>query len=291
MPSPVPITVIGGYLGAGKTTVVNHLLAQGRRLGVIVNDFGALAVDAEVLGSTDDGVISLPNGCVCCSLGADLAAALDRLLEFEPEHIVVEVSGVADPAATAAWCTVPRFSHGGVIVLAAADTVRNQATDRYVGGDVRRQLQGADLVVLTKVDLVDNRDLAEVAAWVDRESGGAPQLTAAHGDVPVDVVLGQLGATSQPVPPREHEAAYARWAWSSTEPVDAEALAEFVAGLPDEVLRLKGRVLVAGSEGHAEVQVAGRHREIRERPEIAISESGLVAIAVGAELNLEAPRS
>ncbi len=78
----IPLTVIGGYLGAGKTTMLNHLLRHpdGRRIGVIVNDFGSLAIDASLLGDVaDDGVISLPNGCVCCTVGAGLHEALDAL--------------------------------------------------------------------------------------------------------------------------------------------------------------------------------------------------------------------
>ena len=92
----IPITVLGGYLGAGKTTLLNRLLADSgdRRIGVIVNDFGALAIDVELLGGPDrDGVVSLPNGCVCCTLGTDLFVALRTLADrvAPPDHVVIEV--------------------------------------------------------------------------------------------------------------------------------------------------------------------------------------------------------
>ena len=99
---PVPILLVAGFLGAGKTTVVNHLLAhaEGRRIAAVVNDFGAINIDAELIAGAGDGVVSLSNGCICCSLEGDLLRTLATLLRRDPrpELIVIETSGVADPA-------------------------------------------------------------------------------------------------------------------------------------------------------------------------------------------------
>ena len=99
---PVPILLVTGFLGAGKTTVVNHLLAHaaGRRIAAVVNDFGAINIDAELIAGASDGVVSLSNGCICCSLEADLLRTLAALLRRDPppEFIVIETSGVADPS-------------------------------------------------------------------------------------------------------------------------------------------------------------------------------------------------
>src|SRR6478672_12032022 len=99
---PVPILLFTGFLGAGKTTIVNHLLAhaEGRRIAAVVNDFGAINIDAELIAGASDGVVSLSNGCICCSLEGDLLRTLAALLrrDPQPEFIVIETSGVADPS-------------------------------------------------------------------------------------------------------------------------------------------------------------------------------------------------
>ena len=101
----LPVTVIGGYLGAGKTTLVNHLLrhAGGRRIAVLVNDFGALPIDADLIEARDGDLLAIAGGCVCCSYGSDLMDALAALLERSPrpDHLVIETSGVALPGSVA----------------------------------------------------------------------------------------------------------------------------------------------------------------------------------------------
>ena len=207
-PLPLPAVVIGGYLGAGKTTLVNHLLrhAGGRRIAVLVNDFGEINIDAELIegGSALAGeVLSLAGGCICCSFGADLVGALARLQQRRPrpDLVLIETSGVGLPAAVARTAKLaPGMRIEGIVVLADASLLRRQAAERYVGETVRQQLREADLVLVGKTDLVDAAALAELTAWL-REGGlSAPVVPAQFGEVAPEVVLGLLAVDADAAP-------------------------------------------------------------------------------------------
>jgi len=190
-----PVTVIGGYLGAGKTTLVNHLLrqAQGVRLAIMVNDFGALPIDADLITAREEDVISIAGGCVCCSFGSDLMAALMRLPARvpPPEHVLIETSGVALPGAVARSVRLlGDYALDGVIVLADAETVRARAADRYMGDTIERQLADADLIVLNKADLVAPAALAAARTWLESRFARARVLSAVRAQLPAAIVLG-----------------------------------------------------------------------------------------------------
>src|ERR1700754_2593009 len=150
---PVPVLLVTGFLGAGKTTVVNHLLAhaEGRRIAAVVNDFGAINIDAELIAGASDGVVSLANGCICCTLEGDLLRTLAALLRRDPrpEYIVIETSGVADPADIVRnlmdpliWQEAPLEP---VLCVVDATTPAKALNDDVL---VRSQLRAADVVAL-----------------------------------------------------------------------------------------------------------------------------------------------
>ncbi|MEO7203016.1 MAG: GTP-binding protein, partial [Candidatus Tumulicola sp.] len=125
---PIPVAVIGGYLGAGKTTLLNALLrnANGLRYAVLVNDFGSVNIDGEMIASSGTRAIELTNGCMCCTIGGDLILALQELVTRDavPERIVIEASGVADPRAIARLAAChPALYVQGTVVIADAETI------------------------------------------------------------------------------------------------------------------------------------------------------------------------
>jgi G3E family GTPase len=226
-----------------------------------------------------DDLISLPNGCVCCTVGAGLHEALDTLAAAEPrlDHVVIEVSGVADPSVAAAWGTVPPFEPAGVVVLADATSVVQRSRDRYVGGEVERQLAGADLVVVTKVDARDDAGVDEVERWIANTSGGAPSIRVIDGEVPADVILGvRPSADRSSVASGGHGAHYVSWSWTSDNLIARADLDAFASSLPPEVLRVKGRVHLDDG-GWVDVQVVGRRVDVT--PGAPADRTELVAIA------------
>lgn len=283
-------TVLGGYLGAGKTTLLNRLLQanSGSRLAVIVNDFGDIGIDVDLVVDRDGDTISLANGCICCNLSEGLAVVLAGLRERagEIDHVIVEASGVSDPARIGDYAAPFGFELRGVIVLADAEQVRRRARDKYVGTTVVGQLRGADLVVLTKVDLVDDVQLQDLRAWLATTLPGTPVVESIRGELPSPLVLGDVqpstsGTGADPAPPHDYDV----WSGSSATALDRSAVTDFVEGLPAGVLRAKGIVHLADDPGHRYVlQVVGRRSEFTrdrawladEQPETRLVVLGLV---------------
>jgi G3E family GTPase len=200
---PLSTIVLGGYLGAGKTTLLNHLLrhAQGRRIAVMVNDFGAVGIDADLIESSDGEVMSLAGGCICCSVGSDLVAALMGLAQRvpPPDLVLIETSGVALPGSVARGARLaPGIEIDAVVVLVDAETIRLRANDRHVGDTVVQQLAEADLLVLNKIDLVDAPALATTRHWLAGIAPHARIIESVEARVPAELILGLVDETEAP---------------------------------------------------------------------------------------------
>ena len=245
MTAPVPLTVVGGYLGAGKTTLINGLLrgASGRRLAVLVNEFGALPIDEDLIIARSENLMSIAGGCICCAFGDSLTDALTGFagMETRPDHILVEASGVAIPSSIAATASlVNGVELHGNVVLADAQTVRGRARDRFMGDTIRRQLAGADIVVLTRSELVDRDGMDAVTAWVASETGHDNVVTSTKRQVPVDVLL-DLGPTTARASDVGHEDVfYDSLVLQPKTPLDARELARRLVDERLGVIRAEG---------------------------------------------------
>jgi G3E family GTPase len=286
-PSPaIPVVVIGGYLGAGKTTLVNHLLRTGTGLRtlVLVNDFGAVAVDAELIEADEGEVLTLVNGCVCCSLSSPLAETFEtiRAMRPPPELVVLETSGVADPAPVAHHAMTPGFRLDGVVVVADAATVRRRAADELVGRTVLRQLAAADLVVVNRADLATPAQLAGLGSWLDEVAPGTDRVLTEHGRVPPEAVIGAGGGA--PALSTEALPVHDRWIWNPGRPVDRGELEAVLDALPSSVVRVKGivaltdeptRRTVVQRVGRWRTMTPGRPWEVGEAPRSSLVVLGL----------------
>jgi G3E family GTPase len=307
-PKRLPLTVIGGFLGAGKTTLLNRWLrhAGGQRLAVLVNDFGALNIDAALIAANTGETIALSNGCVCCQIGDDLSAALIRVLESAErfDAVVIEASGVSDPWRIAQLGRAdPGLALDGVIVLVDACAAQAQWRDPLLTDTIERQLKAADLIVVNKIERVADAERAALGAWIESIAGPVPRVETTDAAVPLALLSGLAlpeaarahvhaaacdpdhhdhhghdhGAADDP----HHGALFDTWSCRPAGRFEAGALRAWLRDTPAGLLRLKGVLRTTGpdgSDGWSELQFAGRHGALRRTGE---PRDGAALVAIG----------
>ncbi|WP_179404198.1 CobW family GTP-binding protein [Burkholderia guangdongensis] len=304
--APIDLAVVGGYLGAGKTTVVNAILQapHGRRIAVLVNDFGAVNIDARLVRARGDDVIELDNGCICCTIGGALVDALTRVAarDDRPELLLIEASGVADPAKIAQIGLLNgAFRLTSVLVVADAVALTRTLADPLVGAMAQRQLDGASAVIVTKLDLLapgareralaDVRALAPTDIVVAAEHGRIPLALLFDAAVPDERALFRAERWHRRID-TDAMPAFSSIALDAPDVLDKARLRAWLKALPRTVLRAKGIVRItdagdaAGDVGNVSTrlcQVAARRLRLTSLKEegVAMRDGDGVIVFIG----------
>jgi G3E family GTPase len=250
----VPVLLVAGYLGAGKTTLLNHLLANpgGRRIAAIVNDFGAIDIDAGLLGTVSDGVVSLKNGCICCSLQGDLLRTLASVIKraSPPDAIVIETSGISDPAEI-----IRNLMDPVIFKVAPLETVVTLVDARRVLDEAelalnalwRSQLRAADFVLLTKTDLLEDEERGRIVEVIGKHKPASVVFDVVGGVVAPDLLfsraVGEPRLTPKPAPSASEP--FASVSWTSQAPLSLTRFQHVVSTLAPRTLRMKGLFVFA----------------------------------------------
>jgi cobalamin biosynthesis protein CobW len=303
--SKIPATVITGFLGVGKTTLIRHLLenAKGRRIALIINEFGDLGIDADLIegcgieGCEDGDIIELANGCICCTVADEFLPTMEALIDRDlaPDHIVIETSGLALPKPLIKAFNWPeirsRVTVDGVVAVidSAAvaagrfadnpETVGTPDHDNPLEEVFADQLLAADLVILNKADAIDDAAMAGVRSIAAADlRPGVKTIDATHGVVDINIVLGLDAKAEDDVAMRrshhdgedghDHDD-FESFTVELADVADPEDLHERLADLTTahDILRVKGFVHVQGKDMRHVVQGVGpRIERYYDRP-------------------------
>lgn len=296
MTRKLPVTVIGGFLGAGKTSLINRLLTCGadRRTAVLVNDFGAVGIDERLIESRDTGVMTLTNGCICCSLQSDLVEQVHEIVRRGGpafDHLIIEASGVSDPGEILRALGYPRIR--GLITVSSVVTVVDATRFGLMTGEPRqlaeRQILAADLVLISKSDIAapdqaaSTRLACEALGARCLESAGAPalwELLLALERQPEFRLDPETSGASA-------ESLFEQWSFSEPGPYRLRALRSTLASLSPEIYRAKGFIhLQEVPDANCVVQVVGDRVEIRRADEES-DEHRDVLVFIGARARVD----
>ncbi len=241
-----PLTVITGPLGSGKTTLLRHILDTfPKKIAILMNEFGEIAIDAKIIQGKNVEMADLGGGCVCCSLLGEFEAAVNEVIDtVDPDIIVVETTGVAEPDALVFDIqeSLGRVRLDGVVTVVDADGMVKYPS---VGHTTRIQIEAADAIILNKVDLVSESESTAIEDKLHSLNEIASILRTKRGQVDTDLLFGIARERVQAPPHHVHQPEFESFSYTSKATFDRQCFEEFADSLGTDVYRAKGFIRFA----------------------------------------------
>ncbi|MDJ0509459.1 MAG: GTP-binding protein [Crocosphaera sp.] len=276
----LPVTIITGFLGSGKTTLLNQILQNDldHKVAVLVNEFGDINIDAQLLVSYEDDMVELSNGCICCTINDGLVEAIKRILarKEKVDRLIIETTGIADPLPiilTFVGSDFRYFTHlDAVITLIDAETFTPEHFDSEVAF---KQISYGDILLLNKTDLANKEQLTVLETYIGSIKKNPRIIHTQYAQVPLPLIL-DVGLTNtdsfleQGHGQHSHHLktdGFMSMSFQSDKPFDVYKFQKFLnEGLPLEVFRAKGIVWFAGSQLRHIFQLCGQRNDIKSEP-------------------------
>lgn len=257
----IPVIIISGFLGSGKTTLLNYIISKNRdtRIGIIVNDFGEIDVDSNLIVSSSDQILEISNGCICCSNNGDLRATIAKLLRdnVQLDYIIIESTGIGDPLPILKTFMRPEFVNqtrvDSIITVVDSEYIRQSLLDSNVA---QNQVKFADFILLNKCDLVQRHDIDSVKSLVRQINSDCRIVEVIKCSVELDFIIGGRSHIEMKIAQHhntpahycDHECndhdlinhGFMSVCFSSNELLNPQKFQEFLQKIPTDVFRGKG---------------------------------------------------